>query len=125
MASGKSQYFIGDVGSGATVLQGQHLSVGFTAEQVRALIEAATKGADERVAEASRWLGVTQGALRTMLATLGQTDVPGEQLLEKLAEVFEQYRKAAAAIAALQPENPVAREHAAKASEAAASGDRS
>src|SRR3984893_14908864 len=124
MPSGASQYLIGDVGGGATVLQGEHLSVGFTAEQVRALIEAATKGADERVAEASRSLGVTQGAMRTMLATLGQTDVPDERLVEKLAEVFEQYRKAAAAIAALRPENPTAQEHAAKASQAAASGDR-
>ena len=62
MASGALQYLIGNVGAGATVLQGDHVSVGFTAEQVRALIEAATKGADERVAEASRCLGVTQGA---------------------------------------------------------------
>ena len=88
------------------------------------LIEAAMKGADERVAAASRPLGVTQGAMRTMLATLGQADVPDERLVEKLAEVFEQYRKAAAAIAALQPENPVAQKHAAMASQAAASGDR-
>ena len=108
MPSDASQYHIGNVGAGATVLQGEHLSVGFTAEQVRLLIEAATKGADERVAQASRWLGVTQGAMRTMLATLGQADVPDERLVQKLAEVFEQYRKAAAAIAALQPENPVA-----------------
>ena len=89
------------------------------------LIEAATKGADERVAEVSRRFGVTQGAMRTMLATLGEADVPEERLVEKLAEVFEQYRKAAGAIAALRPENPVAQEHTAKASQAAAAGDRS
>src|SRR5690348_8187867 len=124
MPSGPSHYLVGDVGPGATVLQGEHLSVGFTAEQVRALVEAATKGADERVAEVSRRLGVTQGAMRTMLATLGQADVPEERLAEKLAEVFEQYRKAAAAIAALHPENPVAQGHAAKAAQAATSGDR-
>ena len=124
MRSGASHYLVGDVGAGATVLQGEHLSIGFTAEQVRALIEAATKGADERLAEVSRRLGVTQGAMRTMLATLGQADVPEERLAEKLAEVFEHYRKAAAAIAALHPENPVAQEHAAKAAQAATSGDR-
>ncbi len=124
MPSGASRYLIGDVGAGATVLQGEHLSVGFTAEQVRMLIEAATRGADEKVAEVSRRLGVTQGAMRTMLATLGQAEVPEERLAEKLAEVFQHYRKAAAAIAALDPENPVAQEHAAKASQAAASGDR-
>src|SRR5205823_1688016 len=81
-------------------------------------------GADERLAEVSRRLGVTQGAMRTMLATLGQADVPEERLAEKLAEVFEHYRKAAAAIAALHPENPVAQEHAAMAAQAATSGDR-
>ena len=125
MPSSASHYLVGDVGVGATVLQGEHLSVGFTAEQVRVLIEATTKGADERLAEVSRRLGVTQGAMRTMLATLGQADVPEERLAEKLAEVFEQYRKAAAAIAALHPENAAAQEHAAKAAQAATSGDRS
>ena len=43
MAPGASHYLVGDVGAGATVLQGEHLSVGFTAEQVRMLIEVATK----------------------------------------------------------------------------------
>ena len=42
MPSGASHYLVGDVGAGATVLQGEHLSIGFTAEQVRVLIEAAT-----------------------------------------------------------------------------------
>src|SRR5262245_7050552 len=102
MPSGASGYHVGDVGVGATVLQGEHLSVGFTAEQVRLLIEAATKGMDERLAVVSSRLGVTQGAMRAMLATLGQADVPEERLAEKLAEVFDHYRKAAAAIAALQ-----------------------
>ena len=89
MPSSASHYLVGDVGVGATVLQGEHLSVGFTAEQVRVLIEAATKGADERLAGLSRRLGVTLGAMRTILATLGQSDVPEERLAEKLAEVFD------------------------------------
>ena len=44
-------------------------------------------------------------------------------MVEKLAEVFEQTRKAASAIAVLRPDNTVAQEHVSKASEAAASGD--
>jgi hypothetical protein len=88
MSSGQSRFQIGDVGAGATVLQGDHLSIGFTAEQVRALVEAATKGADERIAGVSRQLGVTQGAMRTMLATVGQAGVPDEKLAETLSEVF-------------------------------------
>jgi hypothetical protein len=124
MPSGGSQFQIGDVGAGATVLQGENLSIGFTAVQVRELIEATTKGADERIAEISRQLGVTQGAMRTMLATVGQADVPDEKLAAKLAEVFEQNRKASAAMAALQPDNPVAQAHVLDAVEAQACGDR-
>jgi hypothetical protein len=45
-------------------------------------------------------LGVTQGAMRTMLATVGQAQVPDEELVMKLAEVFEQTRKAASVIRA-------------------------
>ena len=59
-----------------------------------------------------------------MLAAVGEADIPDERLAEKLAEVFEQTRRAAAAIDAVRPENPVAQQHVAKASEAAASGDR-
>ena len=44
--------------------------------------------------------------MRTMLATVGQADVPEERLVKKLAEVFEHNRKAAAAIDAVRPENP-------------------
>jgi hypothetical protein len=62
VASAPSQNRVGDVGSGATVIQGKDIVVGFTAEQVRLLIEAATKGADEKVAEASRRLGVTSAS---------------------------------------------------------------
>ena len=58
-----------------------------------------------------------------MLATVGQAQVPDEELVTKLAEVFEQTRKAASAIAVLRPDNTVAQEHVSKASEAAASGD--
>ena len=38
-----------------------------------------------------------------MLATVGQAQVPDEELVTKLAEVFEQTRKAASAIAVLRP----------------------
>jgi hypothetical protein len=86
-----------DVGVGRD-LNISGVTVGFTWEQVRALIEAERQGADEKIAEAGRRLGVTQGAMRTMLATVGQADVPEERLVEKLAEVFKQTRKAAAAI---------------------------
>src|SRR5689334_14459702 len=62
--------------------------------------------------------------MRTMLATIGRADVPDERLAEKLAEVFEQTRKATAAIAALHPDNPVAQAQVVNAAEAHARGDR-
>jgi hypothetical protein len=46
--------------------------VRFTAEQVRDLIDAAMKGADEKIAQGSRQLSVTQGAMRTMLSPCGK-----------------------------------------------------
>jgi hypothetical protein len=61
---------------------------GFTAEQVRTLIEAATTGVGEKVAEVSHQLGVTQGAMRTMLATVGEADIPSERLAEKAGRSF-------------------------------------
>src|SRR5690349_9037680 len=95
-------------GAQAEKITVRDVTVGFTAEQVRSLIEAATKGADERLLDFGQRLGVTQGAIRTMLATVGEAGVPDDKLVEKLAEVFEQNRKAADAIAALRPDNPVA-----------------
>ena len=78
--------------------------VGFTVEQVRELIDAAMKGADEKVARASRLLGIAQGAMRTMPSTVRQADVPDERLSGKMAEIFEQSRKAAVALATLRPD---------------------
>jgi len=123
--SDSPQYRVGNVGAGARVAQGANIIwiEGFTADQVRALIEAATRGADEKLAALSQRLGVTLGAMRTVLVTVGEADVPDEHLAEKLAEVFARYREATAAIAALRPDNPVAQEHVMSASEAVALGD--
>jgi hypothetical protein len=88
------------------------ITFGLKPEQVKELTEAAARGATgpltSAIVDLSNRLGVTQGAMRTILAPVGQADVPAERLIEKLAEVFEQTRKAANAIAALQPDNPVA-----------------
>ncbi len=104
------------------------VTLGLTAPEVQELTKAAAAGAvsplADKIVDLSQKLGVTQGAMRMMLATIGQADVPDERLVDKLAEVVEQYRKAAAAIIALRPENPVVQEHVAMASEAAASGNR-
>src|SRR3954447_18281070 len=104
------------------------VTLGLTAPEAQELTKAAAAGAvgplADKIIDLSQKLGVTQGAMRTMLAAVGQANVPDGRLAEKLAKVFEQTRKAAAAIAALRPENPVAQEHVEKASEAEAAGDR-
>ncbi|MBV8589944.1 MAG: hypothetical protein JO212_07770, partial [Acetobacteraceae bacterium] len=103
------------------------ITLGFTAPEVQNLIKAAAAGAvglADKISDLSQKLGVAYGAMRRMLADIGQADVPDERLVEKLAEVVAHSRKFHAAVAALDPENPVAQEHAAKASQAADSGDR-
>jgi tetratricopeptide (TPR) repeat protein len=80
---------------------------------VQELTKAAAAGAvgplADRIVDLSNRLGVTQGATLTMLRILGQGDVPLEQLPQKLAEVADQYKKFEAQLAALNPQNPLAR----------------
>ena len=89
------------------------VTYGLTPEQVRELTKAAAAGAvgplADRIIDLSNRLGVTQGATLTMLRILDQGDVPLEQLPQKLAEVADQYKKFQAQLAALNPQNPLAR----------------
>jgi hypothetical protein len=89
------------------------VTIGLTPEQVRELTKAAAAGAvgplADRFVDLSNRLGVTQGAVLTMLRILGERDVPIEQLPQKLAEVATQFQKLQAQLAALDPRNPLAR----------------
>lgn len=89
------------------------VTYGLTPEQVQELTKAAAAGAvgplADRIVDLSNRLGVTQGATLTMLRILGQGDVPLEQLPQKLAEVAIQFQKFQAQVAALNPQNPLAR----------------
>src|SRR5690349_20082778 len=73
------------------------VTIGFTAAEVQELAKAAAAGAvgplADKIVELSQRLDVTQGAMRTVLATVGQADVPDERIAEKLAEVVEQTRR--------------------------------
>jgi len=70
--------------------------VGLTAPEVQELTKAAAAGAvgplADKIVDLSQRLGVTQGTMLTMLATIGQANVPDEHLAAKLAEVLEQVR---------------------------------
>jgi hypothetical protein len=89
------------------------VTYGLTPEQVQELTKSAAAGAvgplADRIIDLSSRLGVTQGATLTMLRILDQGDVPLEQLPQKLAEVANQYKKFEAQLAALNPQNPLAR----------------
>jgi hypothetical protein len=129
--SGVSQYQAGNIGPGVIMLQGENLSVivsSISAAELQELTRAAAAGAvgpiADNIVDLSQKLGVTWGAMRTMLAAVGQSGVPDEKLTEKLTEVFEQNRKAAEAIAALRPDNPVVEAYVADAAEAQTRGDR-
>lgn len=117
---------LSDVRAGTIAISG--VIVGLTAPEVQELTKAAAASVvgplADKILDLSMKLGVTQGAMRTMLATVGQADVPDERLVDKLAEVVVQYGKAAAAIVGLRPDNPAAQQHVAQALAAAALGDR-
>jgi hypothetical protein len=89
------------------------VTYGLTPDQVQELTKAAAAGAvgplADRIVDLSSRLGVTQGATLTMLRILDQGDVPLEQLPQKLAEVADQYKRFQAQLAALNPQNPLAR----------------
>jgi hypothetical protein len=89
------------------------VTYGLTPEQVQELTKAAAAGAvgpfADKIVDLSKQLGVTQGAALTLLRILDQRDVPLDQLPQKLAEVATQYQQAQAHLAALNPQNPLAR----------------
>ena len=82
---------------------------GYTAEQVKGLINDALALVTDRIVDVSKRLGVTEDAALTLLRIIGQGDVPHERLPQKLAEVANQYKKLEEQVAALNPENPLAR----------------
>ena len=96
MSSGLSTYGVGDVGPGATVLQGENLSVGFTAAQVQELVRAERDGLvqqfSSQLVELSAQLGATREAVRTMLHIAGHDDVPAERQRDTLIAIATQYR---------------------------------
>jgi tetratricopeptide (TPR) repeat protein len=89
------------------------VTYGLTPEQVQELTKAAAAGAvgplANQIVDLSKRLGVTENAALTLLHILDQEDVPLERLPEKLGEVAVQYKKIQAQLAALNPQNPLAR----------------
>jgi tetratricopeptide (TPR) repeat protein len=84
-------------------------------QKLKELTEAAAKGGEapilDRLVQVSKTLGVTEGAAKTLLKIVGQDpDVPDDKLAEALTKVAGDYKRLQAQAAALDPENPTARQ---------------
>ncbi len=101
--------------------------LGPSPEELKALVEAAAKGAtaqqSAQIEDLGRRLGVTADATRTLLRIIGaQTDIPEERLNETLAKVATDYKRLQAQVSALDPDNATARTLVESAREAIAAG---
>ena len=111
-------------GAESPAVIGRDVSIvyGFKPEEVQKLTESAAAGAagplTDKIVDLSNKLGVTQGAVVTMLRIVGQKDVPLDKLPQILAEVAEQYKSATERLAALNPEDPVTGDLVKRANEA-------
>jgi tetratricopeptide (TPR) repeat protein len=96
MPSGLSQYEVGNVGPGGTVLQGEHLSIGFTAAEVQQFVQAERAGVVQQytsqLIELAKQLGTTQEAVRSMLHIAGHDDIPADRVSDTLIAIATQYR---------------------------------
>ena len=103
----------GGVAVGGNVSNSQ-ITVGFKPEEVQKLIETAVRGATDsqtgRIEELSKRLGVTEDATKTLLRIVGEQDVPLERLSETLLRVANDYKRLQAQAAALNSDNPLARD---------------
>src|SRR5262252_2507658 len=88
---------------------------GLTPEQLREVTKAAIEGATEpligRIEVIGKRLGITEEAAKTLLRIVGeQPDVPNDRLGEVLTKVANDYNRLQVQVAALNPNNPAARD---------------
>jgi tetratricopeptide (TPR) repeat protein len=88
---------------------------GLTPEQLKEVTKAAVAGVTgpllDRIEDIGKRLGVTEDAAKALLRIVGeQTDVPDERLAEVLTKVVTDYKRLQVQAAALNPDNPTARD---------------
>jgi tetratricopeptide (TPR) repeat protein len=90
-----------------------NINIGATPKQLQELIQGLVQSQAEKQAEAQKQIadlstkfGVTQGAVVTFLRTLGEKDVPVEELPAKLGEIAERHKALLAQIAAVRSDSP-------------------
>jgi hypothetical protein len=98
----------GGIGSGGNTVT---CNFGMPPEQLKAMIEAAVNGGlIDRLVDISKTLGVTENAAKTLLKIVGEDpNIPEDKLAEALSNVFADYQRLKAQVAALNPDNPIAK----------------
>jgi hypothetical protein len=87
---------------------------GLTPEQLKQVTEAAVKGATgpliDRVADISKILGMTEDATKTLLRVVGEDQkIPEDKLADALTKVADDYKRLQKQVAALNPDNSIAK----------------
>ena len=106
-----------NAGRDAFVTNNYTNNTGLTPEELRQVKEASAAGGKagaagsqaDTIIDLSKRLGVTENAVVTLLHVLDQEEVPLERLPQKLSEIADQYKKLQVQVAALNPQNPLAR----------------
>ncbi len=93
----------------------QRIDTGLSAEELRQATEAAVRGATgpliDRITEISKTLGVTVDAAKTLLKIVGEdANIPDDKLAEALTKVAGDYNRLQTQVAALNPDNAIARQ---------------
>ena len=75
-----------------------------------AAVEAARKTQQEQIDTISKTLGVTEGAVKSLLKIVGEDpNVPEDKLAQALGKAAEDYKRLQFQVAALNPDNPTAK----------------
>ena len=82
------------------------ITIGLTPKEVQELIQSEAGKGTAQIVELATRLGVTQGAVTTFLRTLGEKDVPIEELPAKLGEIAERHKALLAQIASVRMASP-------------------
>jgi tetratricopeptide (TPR) repeat protein len=119
VSTGSCNITAGGIGSGNNTA---NCNFGLTPEQFKQLTDSVVKGAaeaagkgvtraqQEQIDKISKTLGVTEDAVKSLLKVVGEdSNIPEDKLAEALSKAAADYRRLQAQVAALNPENPIAK----------------
>ena len=99
MPSSLPQYQVGGVGTGATVLQGEHLSIGIPPDQLPAILKAATdplerlnKAQKDTIGKLEREFSATQEQVLGFFRIIDEAGIRPEAIPVRLYQIAERYK---------------------------------